>query len=362
MLSIEKLRREFTEKGSGVAGGIFGVDLAIRPGEFFTLLGPSGCGKTTTLRCIAGLEEPDAGSIALGDRVLFDRAAKINVPMQQRRIGMVFQSYAVWPHMTVFENAAYPLWFGSGRKMRAADIHARVMDILDIVGLGALADRPAPKLSGGQQQRLALARALVHGPTVLLLDEPLSNLDAALRDQMRREIRRLQIETNVTAIYVTHDQAEALAISDRIAIINQGRIEQVGDPRTIYHRPANEFVARFIGLSNVLTCHNPRRESGGLVTVSTAAGDIHGKLLNDCAACTSVIIRPETIAIAPPQPAAGDNILQGRITNVAFMGELTEYEIEIAPGTVLTARARDSGLDVGADVAIAIAPDAVKVL
>lgn len=360
MLSIEGLRREFKEQGSGTAGGVLGIDLAIEPGEFFTLLGPSGCGKTTTLRCIAGLEEPDSGRIALKDRVLFDRAARVNVPMQNRQIGMVFQSYAVWPHMTVFDNAAYPLRYGRHQKMSTAEIRARVMEVLEIVGLAAFADRPAPKLSGGQQQRLALARALVHRPSVLLLDEPLSNLDAALRDQMRREIRRLQKETQVTAIYVTHDQSEALAISDRIAVMNHGVVEQVGDSRTIYDRPANAFVARFIGLSNMLACEAATLLVGDEVTVRTPIGELRGTRMHSGSASTHAIIRPETILIDPAGTIA--NRLQGTIRTIAFMGEITEYEVEVSGGTVLTVRTKDNGLPVGATVTLAIPAAAVKVL
>ncbi|MFA6264402.1 MAG: ABC transporter ATP-binding protein [Pseudolabrys sp.] len=362
MLRIQGLRREFKESGSTITGGVLGIDLTIEGGEFFTLLGPSGCGKTTTLRSIAGLEKPDAGRITLGERVLFDAAARVDVSMQERQIGMVFQSYAVWPHMTVYENAAYPLRFGQHSKLDKKEVRTRVMDVLEIVDLASFADRPAPKLSGGQQQRLALARALVHCPSVLLLDEPLSNLDAALRDQMRREIRRLQRETKVTAIYVTHDQAEALAISDRIAVMNHGLVEQIGTSRAIYSEPANAFVARFIGLSNMLTCDAVTSASGDEVTVKTAIGELRGLRMAGHDAGKDVIIRPENILLNPPGDAGVINRINGRIASVAFMGELTEYEVDAGQNVTLTVRGRDHTLTPGTEVTLGLPVDAVKVL
>jgi iron(III) transport system ATP-binding protein len=362
MLRIEGLRREFKESGSAIPGGVLGVDFTIETGEFFTLLGPSGCGKTTTLRSIAGLERPDAGRITLDERVLFDHTARIDIAMQERQIGMVFQSYAVWPHMTVFENAAYPLRFGRQGKLDKKAVRARVMDVLDVVGLAAYADRPAPKLSGGQQQRLALARALVHRPAMLLLDEPLSNLDAALRDQMRREIRRVQRETKVTAIYVTHDQAEALAISDRIAVMNHGVIEQIGTSRAIYSEPATGFVARFIGLSNILACQKVTLLDSKEVTMHTAIGELRGTRMRGHDIGKDVVIRPESIVINPPESATGLNRVKGRIVNVAFMGELTEYDVEAGQNTLLTVRDRDRGLAPGVEVTLGLPVDSVKVL
>jgi len=362
MLRIEGLRREFKESGSKITGGVLGIDLTIQSGEFFTLLGPSGCGKTTTLRGIAGLEKPDVGRIKLGERVLFDSTARVDLPMQERHIGMVFQSYAVWPHMTVYQNAAYPLRFGQHSKLGKTEVRKRVMDVLEIVGLAPYADRPAPKLSGGQQQRLALARALVHRPSVLLLDEPLSNLDAALRDQMRREIRRLQRETKVTAIYVTHDQAEALAISDRIAVMNHGVVEQVGTSRAIYKEPANAFVARFIGLSNMLGCERVTAVANDEVTLRTAIGDLRGVRMHGHDNGKDVIIRPESIVLNPPEGTTAINRIKGSVASVSFMGELTEYEIEAGQNVLLTVRGRDHALTPGADVTLGLPVDAVKVL
>src|SRR3954471_6480927 len=225
------------------------IDLAIEHGEFVTLLGPSGCGKTTTLRMVAGLERNDTGSIVIGGRVVSDAPAGLFVPPDLRKLGMVFQSYAIWPHMTVFDNVAYPL---SVRHVAKAEIRERVMTALRLVEMERYADRPAPALSGGQQQRVAIARALVFEPEVLLLDEPLSNLDAKLRTQMGDEFRALQKRLGITSLYVTHDQAEAMALSDRVVVMHGGHILQIGTPEEIYQRPVSRLVAAFFGSPNLL--------------------------------------------------------------------------------------------------------------
>ena len=225
------------------------LSLSVADGEFVTLLGPSGCGKTTTLRCIAGLERPDSGEIRIGGDVVASPERGIHLNPEDRNIGMVFQSYAVWPHMTVFDNVAYGLRV---RRAPSAVIKERTTRALELVGLGQLADRYATRLSGGQRQRVALARAIVYEPRVVLFDEPLSNLDAKLREQMRVELVRLQHEVGITSIYVTHDQAEALVMSDRVVVMDKGAIQQIGDPQTIYARPANTFVANFIGVANLM--------------------------------------------------------------------------------------------------------------
>src|SRR5580692_4196595 len=246
MLTVRGLTKIYANRYDAQAGGVRDVSFDLPTGTFFTLLGPSGCGKTTTLRCIAGLERPDAGAITVEGTTLFDATRAIAVPMNLRGIGMVFQSYAIWPHMTVFENIAFPLRVAKGVRHTREEIHALVDRALATVGLGGYGDRPATRLSGGQQQRVALARAIVHRPRLLLLDEPLSNLDASLREEMRAELRRLQQQIGVTTVYVTHDQGEALAMSDLIAVMERGRIVQFDEPRTLYFRPANEFVASFI--------------------------------------------------------------------------------------------------------------------
>src|SRR5690348_7015029 len=233
----------------GALKAVDAVDLAVEHGEFVTLLGPSGCGKTTTLRMVAGLEHNDTGSITIGGRLVSDAASGLFVPPDHRKLGMVFQSYAIWPHMTVFDNVAYPL---SVRRVPKPEIATRVMVALKLVEMEAYAERPAPALSGGQQQRVAIARALVFEPEVLLLDEPLSNLDARLRATMGDEFRALQRRLGITTLYVTHDQEEAMALSDRVVVMQRGRIQQVGTPEAVYRRPASRDVAAFFGTPNLI--------------------------------------------------------------------------------------------------------------
>ncbi|TAJ92957.1 ABC transporter ATP-binding protein, partial [bacterium] len=244
------LRIQDLSKRFGEVLAVDGLNLEIREGEFFTLLGSSGCGKTTTLRMVGGLERPDAGEIYLGERCLVSHAQGVFVKPERRDMGMVFQSYALWPHMTVFENVSYPLKL---RRVKGPVVRERTRAALELVGLGGLEERPATALSGGQQQRVALARALVFSPRILLLDEPLSNLDARLREEMRRELKALQRRVGVTVLFVTHDQMEALSLSDRIGIMNRGRLEQVGAPEEVYYRPATPFARDFLGKVFALT-------------------------------------------------------------------------------------------------------------
>ena len=333
MLTVENLFKQYVSSDGTPGGGVFNASFEIAEGELFTLLGPSGCGKTTTLRSIAGLERPQTGRMELAGKPIFDSSKRINVAMYERDIGMVFQSYAIWPHMTVFDNAAYPLTVAKPR-MSKAEISTKVMEMLDLVGLADFARRPAPQLSGGQQQRLALARALTRNPSLLLLDEPLSNLDAQLREQMRHELKRLQQETGVTAIYVTHDQGEALAISDRIAVMNNGIIVQLGSPREIYERPSSEFVANFIGRTNLLHAKlDVDVPADGDARVSTPIGEL---LCSFPAAISAsprvgVVIRPENIVVAAPGTAnTSANRFEGRIVSETYLGEVVEYEVRIA--------------------------------
>ncbi len=332
MLRVERLTKIFDNSTDQIAGGIREASFALDPGTFFTLLGPSGCGKTTTLRCIAGLETPDDGAIAVDGRTLFDAKARVNVPVEQRSIGMVFQSYAIWPHMTVAENVAFPFTVAKHRRYSRAEIEEGVRRALAIVDLDGFQQRPATRLSGGQQQRVALARAIVHEPRLLLLDEPLSNLDAQLRDEMRGELKRLQSKIGITAVYVTHDQSEALALSDSIAVIDKGRITQVGSPQDIYFRPANPFVARFVGATNLLT--------GRLVGSADGRGEVEvltGRQVRclipqgiDDPTSVSVSIRPESIRLVPRSASsanAGENCLAGRISGVTFLGAARRVDV-----------------------------------
>jgi iron(III) transport system ATP-binding protein len=271
--------------------------------------------------------------MTIEDRVIFDSTRGIFVPANQRHLGMVFQSYAVWPHMSVFENTAFPLRMSRGKRWSGAELQQQVMRTLETMGLAAFADRSAAQLSGGQQQRLALARALVGEPRLLLLDEPLSNLDALLREQMRSELRRLQKDLGVTAVYVTHDQSEALALSDRIAVMHNGRIAQIGTPRQIYHQPSNEFVATFVGRSNLLRGTLLERDTrDGSARIATALGPVLCKAPNAAAESEpgAALIRPEYVVLASAgSGGAGANRFRGRITQVAFLGEATECVVQV---------------------------------
>ncbi|HSN20490.1 MAG TPA: ABC transporter ATP-binding protein [Usitatibacter sp.] len=297
----------------------------IEEGELFTLLGPSGCGKTTLLRLIAGFYAPDEGEIRFDDRMVNA------VPPHERGIGMVFQNYALWPHMTVFDNVAYGLRL---QKLPAEEIRKRVAGVLDKVKLAALGERYPGQLSGGQQQRVALARALVLNPRILLLDEPLSNLDAKIRIQVRAEIRKLQKELGITTVYVTHDQEEALTLSDRILVLNKGAILQVGPPKALYERPANRFVADFIGINNLVegTVKSADAAAGRLV-VATPLGDIAAVFDERFPAGGRCIlaIRPENIEV-DGAPVPDGNVLRGRITFAAYLGHTLRYDVELAPG------------------------------
>ena len=342
MLQVENLRKQYVSFDGRPGGGVLGVSFDISEGELFTLLGPSGCGKTTTLRAIAGLETPDTGRILIGGTEMFNSGSGKNVALYDRDIGMVFQSYAIWPHMTVFENAAYPLRVSRARHYAQADIEKKTMSVLDMVGLGAFAKRPATQLSGGQQQRLALARAFTREPRLLLLDEPLSNLDAQLREQMRVELKRLQQETGVTAVYVTHDQTEALAISDRIAVMQEGKIVQIGAPKEIYSRPASEFVAQFIGRTNLLRGVLTRDATAESVApVKTEMGELLCFFPKASAKGNpvSLVVRPEHIAIAKGDSAhgqlAGTNRLTGQVMREIYLGEIVEYLVAAGGGEIL---------------------------
>jgi iron(III) transport system ATP-binding protein len=331
MIQIQNLHVRYqTERGEVYA--VRGIDLDVKQGQFFTLLGPSGCGKTTTLRSVAGLERPFEGEIVVGDQPVLSCRRKIYVPPYKRDIGMVFQSYAIWPHMNVFENVAFPLR-ESKKRFSSDEIRTRVRKALAMVQLGGLEDRPAPFLSGGQQQRLALARALVKEPRVLLLDEPLSNLDAKLREETRFEMRELVKRLGITTLYVTHDQLEALTMSDVIAVMDSGRIVQQGTPLEIYGAPQDRFVANFIGLSNFLEGRVKRTGQPG--DVETPSGTIKCVLPDGIAAgeAVVVVIRPEDVNLDAGAVGQNENVLEGKIEAIVYMGDA--LECQVAVGTKL---------------------------
>ncbi len=316
-------------KRFGALEAVSHVSLDIKDGELFTLLGPSGCGKTTILRLIGGFHRPDSGAVYFGEREVSA------VPPYERNIGMVFQNYALWPHMTIFDNVAYGLKI---RKTRTADIAERVNRALSQVNLTGYEKRYPGQLSGGQQQRVALARALVLNPDVLLLDEPLSNLDAKIRQQVRAEIRKLQKDLAITAIYVTHDQEEALTLSDRIAVLDHGKLQQLGSPRDLYERPQNVFVADFIGINNLIAGEvKTIQAANGCMTVETRFGAIRcvneGRLKPGDACRVSV--RPEVASICKPGEANDDvNLIPGTVSFASYIGNAIRYDIELDPKTI----------------------------
>jgi iron(III) transport system ATP-binding protein len=327
MLRVSKLVKNF----AGATKAVRGISFEVKEGEFYTLLGPSGCGKTTTLRSIAGLEKPDGGEISIGGEPVFSAAQQIFIPVHKRGIGMVFQSYAIWPHLTVFDNVAFPLRHSSWGVSRG-QIREKVLKALSLVQLEGVADRPAPFLSGGQQQRVALARALVYEPKMLLLDEPLSNLDAKLREEMRVELKQLVNRLNITTLYVTHDQAEALALSDRVAVMNQGVIIQEGEPRDIYLQPKDAFTANFLGKVNLYPGKVIRSTGeNGLGAVQTLIGEVFCPLPDSMKNGDPVqlMIRPEGINILETLSEKNKNVVDGKVELVTFQGDTVEYEIHV---------------------------------
>ena len=309
------------------------LDLDIEEGAFVTLLGPSGCGKTTTLRCIAGLERPVSGSIRYGDRVVFDSESNVFVPPEKRKPGLVFQNYGLWPHLTAGGNVAFPLRM---QKVKQPERNARVTELLDLVGLGHRIDDMAGGLSGGQQQRVALARALANGSSLILYDEPLSNLDAQLRTTTRGQIKALHDKLGTTSIFVTHDQEEALALSDVVVVMDEGRIAQIGSPQDVYERPVNEYVARFVGFDNVLTARVVALNATS-ATVLADSGDLTlVTRLGEGAADRLCVGDPVTVAWRGLSSRIGDsgadtegNNFRGTITGLEFAGERTTYEVEV---------------------------------
>ncbi|GAC1535480.1 MAG: ABC transporter ATP-binding protein [Myxococcales bacterium] len=329
-IRIKNLRKVF-----GAAAALQGIDLTIENGELVAILGPSGCGKTTTLQLLAGFAVPDGGEIWSDDR-LISSAGNVVVP-EQRRMSLVFQSYALWPHLTVFKNVAFGL---ETRGLPADEIRRRVGAILEVVNLGGFAERYPHELSGGQQQRVALARALVVEPDTLLLDEPLSNLDASLREQMRFEIRRVHEATGITTVYVTHDQSEALVIADRIAVMNKGRVEQIGTPKEVFERPASRFVASFIGGASCLpgSVVGPGRVQCGPFQFRAGEGQ-------DFRAGDAVMlcVRPHSVRVhqmgAGPGPAE-ENMARGRLVQLAYLGDMQDVRIALEGGEQIRALTR----------------------
>ncbi len=323
-IHVEGLVRDFGDQRA-----LDHVGFTVADGELFTLLGPSGCGKSTTLMSLAGFQTPNEGRIAIGADTFFDAERRIDVPAEQRNLGIVFQSYAVWPHMTVFENLAFPL---KVRKVKRAALADRVREVLELVDMAPYEKRYPHQLSGGQQQRVALARALVYSPTVLLLDEPFSNLDAKLRERARTWVKDLQHRLGLTTIFVTHDQDEALSMSDRVVVMDRGVIQQVGTPEEVYRQPANRFVAEFVGRVNLIDGTVASVDGGSVVVEVNGSGQRLTLAAPDdtsLASNVTVAVRPEAVTLAPADGAStnGTNTFDASVETVAFLGDHYEYEL-----------------------------------
>jgi iron(III) transport system ATP-binding protein len=333
------------------------VSFSVGRGELVTLLGPSGCGKTTTLRSVAGLEDPTGGAIVLNGQTVYSATARKNLPAEKRGVSMVFQSYAIWPHMSVFENVAYGLRV---RRMASAEISENVFRVLDLVQMRDYADRPASKLSGGQQQRVAVARAIAFSPEVLLFDEPLSNLDAKLRVTMRVELRELQKRLGITALYVTHDQEEALAISDRVIVMNAGRIEQIGTPEEIYRHPRTLFVADFVGNSNVI--HGEAQgapAADGTIAFTTGAGITLSAIAADPArrGGTAVALQAAYVDLFAGERTDLPNAVGGKIHRRMFHGDFIQYVVDWPCGQLIVRRPPTDLFEEDSTVTISFAPE-----
>jgi iron(III) transport system ATP-binding protein len=330
LIQVKSLVKTFSDRRSKQVKAVNEVSFKVEEGRFYTLLGPSGCGKTTTLRCIAGLEKPDSGEIEVAGELVYSSFRRTYVAAHRRPIGMVFQSYAIWPHLSVFENVAFPLRVGK-ESHREESIRDKVRRALELVELAQLEERMATQLSGGQQQRLALARALVREPKVLLLDEPLSNLDAKLRERMRGELRELQRRLGITTLYVTHDQMEALSMSNVIAVMSSGVIVQEGPPREIYLQPRDPFVAQFIGSTNQMNGVLASVGHNGTASVRTDFGELSCSLTTSIAAGArvAVMVRPEDIVLHDRRPENSPNVVEGKVVTIMFLGEYLDCTIQI---------------------------------
>jgi iron(III) transport system ATP-binding protein len=351
MIRLQNLTKKFSD-----VVAVDNVNLTVEDGEIITLLGPSGCGKTTTLRCIAGFVKPDGGDVYIGDKRVTE------LEPEKRGIGMVFQSYALWPHMTVFDNLGFGLRI---RHVSTSKIKLRVEAALDLVRLGSLAHRFPRQLSGGQQQRVALARALIMEPGVLLLDEPLSNLDAKLREEMRFEIKDLQRRLKITTVYVTHDQAEALVLSDRIALMNQGRIAQVSSPRELYDKPRDKFIASFIGLTafieGTVEAFDPHKDAAVVTTRDNLKIHVRAKDVSKGQEVT-ISVRPEHIKLVDAEKVGETNIFEGQVEQLAYLGSIVDYRIRVSGWSVRAQAETDRVYQTGQKVGVWFNPERVALV
>ncbi len=358
-IRIRDLNKNYFSEGKTITA-LSNVNLTIPANKIFTLLGPSGCGKTTLLRCIVGLEIPDSGEIGIGDEIVWSKDRGIFVPPEKRGLSMVFQTYAIWPHMNVFDNVAYPLQVRSEPK---EEIRRKVEKTLRFVQLEGFEDRPATKLSGGQQQRVALARALAPEPKVILFDEPLSNLDAKLREETRKELRSFLTKLKITAVYVTHDRIEALSLSDDIAVMRAGRIVAIGTPREIYFDSEERFVADFIGRANLIE-GTVAAVAGDGALIQTAMGTIacHKHIASPPGSTVTVCIRPEFIKVMEGESGTGENTFRGRVESLVFIGEAYEGEIKVGETRLIARIEPTASLKEGDEIGLHIDPGHCSIL
>jgi iron(III) transport system ATP-binding protein len=351
MIRIRNLEKAFLS-ARGPVRAVHGIDLDVADSEFVVLLGPSGCGKTTTLRCVAGLERPDGGTIEIAGEIVESVAEGSYVPPDRRNIGMVFQSYAVWPHLSVYDNVVLPLTEGRYR-IPKNQVKERVFEVLSLVRLEGLETRPVTDLSGGQQQRVALARAIVTRPTVLLMDEPLSNLDARLRDQMRLELKRITRSVGVTALYVTHDQAEALSLGDRVCVMNEGRILQMGPPQVVYANPSSRFVAEFVGEMNFV-----KGRIIGPAEADSFLGKVRCSVPPACQTGSEVTlaIRPEDLRLSRSRDENHPTV-KGKIVGINYVGDATLFEVEVEGSALRVKQAGAPVFTVGDPATILLPPN-----
>lgn len=351
MIRIRNLDKVFPSN-RGPVWAVKAMDLEVEEGQFVVLLGPSGCGKTTTLRCVAGLERPDQGSIEIAEQVVDSAEKGVYVSPERRNIGMVFQSYAVWPHLTVLENIVLPLTEGRHR-IPKSQVRERALEVLRLVRLEDLESRPVTDLSGGQQQRVALARAIVTRPKVLLMDEPLSNLDARLRDQMRFELKKITKSVGVTTLYVTHDQAEALSLGDRICVMSEGKILQDGPPQEVYARPSNRFVAEFVGEMNFITS-----KIVGPGETESSLGKLPCAVPQNCQKGSEVTlaIRPEDLSLSREAHHSCPSV-PGKIVNINYVGDATFFEVEVSGVPLRVKQPGAPSFSVGEHATVVLSPD-----
>jgi iron(III) transport system ATP-binding protein len=358
-IRIKNLNKDYLSEGKKITA-LSNVNLTIPSDKIFTLLGPSGCGKTTLLRCIVGLEMPDSGEIDIGDEIVWSKDKGIFVPPEKRGLSMVFQTYAIWPHMNVFDNVAYPLQV---RKEPKEEIKRKVERALQFVQLDGFGSRPATKLSGGQQQRVALARALIPEPKVILFDEPLSNLDAKLREETRKELRTFLTKMKIAAVYVTHDRIEALSLSDVIAVMKAGRIMEIGTPREIYFNSGQQFVVDFVGRTNLIEGRVLRIENDDAL-VSTAIGLIGCKTRTAPpeGSIVTVSVRPEFIKVTSGEGEKERNTFRGRVESLVFIGEAYEGEARVGDTLLITKIAPTASVKEGDEISLCIDPEGCSLL